>query len=341
MSTIYEIAKIAGVSPTTVSKVINNYPDVSDKTREKIKTILLEENFYPNSQAQGLTTKKTWTLGIVYFEDLGIGLSHPFFSNIIEAFKKQSDKYGYSLLFGSKNDRLKNDTFLDYFKYKCVDGIGIICTDPNEKDTIELINSDFPIVIIDMMNDKTSTVTSDNIDGCNKAIDYLYSLGHRKIAHICGLDTLDNWPSNVRRETFIKRTKELGLNIPKEYIINSGDFDFNGGYKAMKKMLKLKDRPTAVFAAGDKIALGAIEAIKEEGLRVPEDISVIGFDDIELARYVTPKLTTIRQRSEEIGEAAVDILIQQINKKEKLKIRKIIPVDLIVRDSCCELKSSK
>jgi Transcriptional regulators len=337
MSTIYEIAKLAGVSPTTVSKVINNYPDVSDKTRAKIKKILDEENFLPNSQAQFLSTKRTWTLGIVYFEDLGVGLNHPFFSGVIEAFKRQADKHGYSLLFGSKNDRLKNDTFLEYFKYRCVDGIAIICTDPNDKETLELIKSDFPIVVIDMINKNTSTVSSDSIEGCNLAVKYLYDLGHRKIAHITGSNSSDNWQSSIRKKGYEKAMKKFNLEIPEGYIVNGVNFDVTGGYKAMKELLKLKDRPTAVFAACDNIAFGAIDAMKEEGINIPEDISIIGYDDIEIARYITPRLTTIRQNREEIGKTAVDLLVKQINEKEKLKINKIIPVELVVRDSCKKL----
>jgi len=334
MSTIYEIAKIAGVSPTTVSKVINNYPDVSDKTRARIQKILNEENFLPNAQAQFLSTKKTWTLGIVYFEDLGVGLNHPFFSAVLEAFKKQADKHGYSLLFGSKNDRLKNDTFLEYFKYRSVDGIAIICTDPNDKETLELIESDFPIVVIDMFNKNTSTVTSDNVEGCNLAINYLYDLGHRKIAHISGASYSDNWPSTIRKEGYIKAMNRLNLKILDGYIADGVNFDVSGGYKAMKELLKLKERPTAVFASCDKIAIGAINAIKEAGLSIPEDISIIGFDDIELAKYITPKLTTIRQKCDEIGKTTVDLLVEQINQKAKLKINKIISVELMERDSC-------
>ena len=337
MSTIYEIAKIAGVSPTTVSKVINNYPDVSNKTRAKIQKILNEEKFLPNAQAQFLSTKKTWTLGIVYFENLGVGLNHAFFSGVIEAFKNQADKHGYSLLFGSKNDRLKNDTFLEYFKYRFVDGIAIICTDPYDKETLELIESDFPIVVIDMINKNTSTVTSDNLEGCYLAIKHLYDLGHRRIAHITGANKLDNWPSIIRRKGYEKAMKKFNLEILDGYIADGVNFDVSGGYSAMKGLLKLKEVPTAVFASADKIAIGAIDALKKEGLSVPEDISIIGYDDIELARYITPKLTTIRQDRKEIGKTAVDLLVKQINEKAKLKINKIIPVQLIERDSCKKL----
>lgn len=334
MSTIYEIAKIAGVSPTTVSKVINNYPDVSDKTRAKIQKILQEENFLPNSQAQFLSTKRTWTLGIVYFEDLRVGLSHPFFSGVIEAFKRQADKQGYSLLFGSKNDRLKNDTFLEYFKYRAVDGIAIICTDPNDKETLELIESDFPIVVIDMVNKNTSTVASDNMEGCYLAVKYLYDLGHRKIAYIEGTSKSDNWASVTRRKGYEKAMKRLGLDIIDGYIADGVNFDVSGGYNAMKGLLKHKEIPTAVFTAGDKIAIGAIDALKDEGLSVPDDMSIVGYDDIELARYITPKLTTIRQDRVEIGKTAVDLLVKQINERTKLQINKIIPVKLVERDSC-------
>ncbi len=338
MSTIYEIAKIAGFSPTTVSKVINNYPDISEKTRAKIKKILEEENFLPNSQAQFLSTKKTWTLGIVYFEDLGVGLTHPFFSGVIGAFKNQADKHGYSLLFGSKNDRLKNDTFLEYFKYRCVDGIAVICTNPKDKETLELIESDFPIVVIDMSNKNISSVSSDNLKGCYLAINYLYNLGHRKIAHITGTSDLDNWANSIRQSGYIKEMKKLNLEVKDEYIVDGINFDVSGGYEAMKKLLALKDRPTAVFAACDKIAIGAINAIKDEGLSVPEDISIIGFDDIEIAQYLTPRLTTIRQNCNLIGNTAADLLVEQINKKTKLTINKIIPVEFIERDSCRKIE---
>ena len=325
---------MAGVSPTTISKVINNYPDVSNKTRAKIQKILNEEKFLPNAQAQFLSTKRTWTLGIVYFENLGVGLNHPFFSGVIEAFKNQADKQGYSLLFGSKNDRLKNDTFLEYFRYRSVDGIAIICTDPDDKETLQLIESDFPIVVIDMFNKNTSTVTSDNVEGCNLAINYLYDLGHRKIAHISGASYEDNWPSIIRKEAYIKAMNKLNLKILDGYIADGVNFDVSGGYAAMKDLLKLKERPTAVFAAGDKIAIGAINAVKEAGLNVPDDISIMGFDDIEISRYITPRLTTIRQNCDEIGKTAVDLLVEQINQKTKLKISKIISVKLMERDSC-------
>lgn len=338
ISTIYEIAKIAGVSPATVSKVINNYSDVSDKTREKVKKILEEYKFQPKYEAQCLSTKRTWTLGIVYFEESNIGLKHPFFAAVIEAFKKEAEKQGYSLLLGSKSDRLKIDSFLQYFKYRSVDGIAIICSIPNDKEIKEIIESDFSTVVIDMCNNNIASVASDNEQGCRLALQYLYDLGHRRIAHITGMQEDDNCVSKIREEYYRNEMKRLNLPVKEEYIQKGNNFDFDGGYAAMKNLLKIKEIPTAVFASSDKCALGAIQAVKDVGMNVPDDISIIGFDDSEMSKYVTPKLTTIRQSCDEIGKEAADILINQINKKEKVKTNKIIPVELIVRESCKKIK---
>ena len=338
MSTIYEVAKVAGVSAATVSKVINNYPDVSDKTRKKVKQVLSDMNFRPNAEAQSLATKKTWTLGIIYFENSNIGLKHPFFSAVIESFKKQSERHGYSLLFGSKNNRIKNETFLEYFRYKKVDGIAVICSNPYEKEVLELINSEFPIVFIDFHNDNATAVTSNNYEGCRMAVKYLYDLGHRKIAHITGMKQKNNYISNLRKNAYIDEMKKLNLEIKEGYIQKGNNFDFDSGYRAMMELLKLEDRPTAVFAASDRTAFGAIEAIKEMKLRVPEDISVIGFDDIEACLYSTPKLTTIRQDCDEIGKRAADILVNEIDGKKKENVNLIVPVDLVIRDSCKAIK---
>lgn len=338
MSTIYEIAKKAGVSPTTVSKVINNYPDVSEKTRSKIKKILNDENFYPNSQAQTLITKKTWTLGIVYYENLGFGLNHPFFATVIESFKRQADKYGYSLLFGSINNRLRNNTFLEYFKHKNVDGIAIICTADNDEEIAEMIDSDFPIVLVDKYSNKTAAVGSNHFEGSRIAVNYLYDLGHTRIAHIPGSSDENNWPSTERKSGYKKAMEELELEIKKGYIASSGNYDVKGGYNSMKELLSLKARPTAVVVASDKMAIGAMDAIKDAGLRVPGDISIIGFDDIELARYVTPKLTTVKQDGELIGKTAIDLLVKEIDSKTKINENVVIPVELIERESCKRIK---
>lgn len=330
--TIYDIAKELKVSVATVSKVINNYPDVSAKTRKRIQDFLNKNNFQPNSHAQTLSTKKSWMIGVVYYEDTGVGMRHPYFSAVIDAFKKNVEAVGYSIHFGSKNSRLMNDNFLDYFRYRKVDGIVVMCTGTHDQKTVQMVESEIPTLIVDMYIDGATTVTSDNTNGCKLAIDYLVKNGHTQIAHIAGSEH-ENWISNIRESGYKKAMKEHNLKIETGYIQYGEDFAFKSGYSAMERLLVLKQRPTAVFVASDLMAAAAIEAIVDKGLKVPEDISVIGFDDIELAQFLKPKLTTIRQNTEKIGEAAAQLLVDQIEKNKK-NIKCIIPVELIERNSC-------
>lgn len=334
MTTIYDISRETGFSPTTVSKALNNYPDVSEKTKKLILQKASEMGYIPNSHARILTTKKSWTIGILFDEKLNVGMKHPFFNAIIESFKKSVEARGYDLLFISKDIGGDKISYLDHCKIRAVDGVIIITSKPNDEEIQEIINSDFPCVVVDNECRRTSSVHSDDIEGCCLVAKYLYSLGHRKIANIYG--SLDTFSGNIRYNEFKNALEELGVEIRDEYFVDGGYFSFDGGYNAMKTLLELEDKPTAVFAAGDFMAIGAISAIKEKGLNVPEDISVIGYDDLEISRYITPKLTTIRQNTDLIGENAADILINLIDKKSS-RTSVIVPVELVVRDSCKSL----
>ncbi|MGL4972313.1 MAG: LacI family DNA-binding transcriptional regulator [Culicoidibacterales bacterium] len=330
--TIYDIAKELNLSSATISKVINNYPDVSAKTRERVQNFLKEINFHPNSHAQTLSTKKSWMMGVVYYEETGVGLSHPYFSSVIDAFKKAAEAEGYSIHFGSKNSRLMNDNYLDYFRYRNVDGIVVFCTDPKDKQTWQMIESEMPVVIIDMKIAGATTVNSANESGCEMAVSYLTSLGHTKIAHIAGCQG-ENWVSQVRERGFIEAMDQRGLPVLPGFIQHGENFSYESGYQAMKNLLTNDQRPTAVFAASDLIAAAAIAAIRDADLCVPEDISVIGFDDIELAKFLTPKLTTVRQDTKTLGKKAAQLLINHID-KQQTEIDYIVPVEFIIRESC-------
>jgi len=331
LTTIYDISRETGFSPTTVSKALNNYPDVSEKTKQIILKKAAEMGYIPNSHARILTTKKSWTIGILFDEKLNVGIKHPFFNAIIESFKKKVELKGYDLLFISKDIGGHPITYLDHCKIRGVDGVIIITSDPTNEQIQELINSNFPCVLIDNESDKVSSVHSDDAQGCYLAVEYLYSLGHRKIAHIYG--SRDTFAGNARYNEFINALEKFKLPKIDKYLVEGGYFSFEGGYKAMKKLLELDDLPTAVFASGDLMAIGAINAIKEKGLRIPDDISVVGYDDLDVCRYITPKLTTIKQNTDLIGENAADILIDMIDKKSS-RASIVVPVELIIRDSC-------
>ncbi|MCM3619000.1 LacI family transcriptional regulator [Sutcliffiella horikoshii] len=336
MTTIYDIAKKTGFSITTVSKVLNNYTDVSEKTKKKILKAVEEMGYYPNSHARSLMTKKSWTIGVVFMENLGVGIKHPFFNAVIESFKQRAEQFGYDMLFVSRNIINERKSYLDHFQHRGVDGVVVVCSISDDPEVKKLMESPLPTVIIDMHSSKSSVVYSDNSYGSVLAVDYLHSLGHRKIAHIYGHQ--ETYAGTERLKGFIKALKKHGLDLPKSYFVNGGFFSLESGEQAMKELLSLEDPPTAVYAAGDNMAIGAMKAIREQGLSVPEDISVIGFDDIEIAKHIAPPLTTVKQDMDQIGSNAADLLLEQINEKKKISKAITIPVQLMIRESCGAVK---
>ncbi|UTT42520.1 LacI family DNA-binding transcriptional regulator [Exiguobacterium aurantiacum] len=336
MGTIYDLAKKTGFSITTVSKALNNYKDVSEKTRAKILKAAAEMDYLPNAHAQSLSTKKSWAIGVMFSEANEVGMKHPFFNGIIESFRHATEEHGYDLIFASRNLRNRDMSYLEHFKHRAVDGIVVICSDRMDEQVQELMQSDIPIVVVDMDSANCSVVYSDNTEGARLAVNYLHELGHRHIAHIAGDSSIDAGAARVKG--YELAMEELDLPIQPGYLVNAGFFSVEEGKQAMEKLLQLESPPTAVFVAGDQMAIGAIEAVHEHGLRVPEDISIIGYDDIEMIKYITPKLTTIRQDTDEIGEAAAELLIEQMTAKERRTERRVIPVQLIERASCAPVK---
>jgi LacI family transcriptional regulator len=293
-------------------------------------------DYLPNAHAQSLSTKKSWAIGVMFSEANEVGMKHPFFNGIIESFRHATEEHGYDLIFASRNLRNRDMSYLEHFKHRAVDGIVVICSDRMDEQVQELMQSDIPIVVVDMDSANCSVVYSDNTEGARMAVNYLYELGHRHIAHIAGDSSIDAGAARVKGYELAMHA--LDLPIQPNHLVNAGFFSVEEGKQAMEKLLQLESPPTAVFVAGDQMAIGAIEAVHEHGLRVPEDISIIGYDDIEMIKYITPKLTTIRQDTDEIGEAAADLLIEQMTAKERRTERRVIPVRLIERASCAPVK---
>jgi len=330
MVTIYDVAKKSGYSITTVSKVLNNYPNVSEKAKEKVELVVKEMGYMPNSSARTLATKKSKMIGVVFSEDSDVGITHPFFSRVFESFRKQVELYNYDMLFVSRNTE-NNKSYYDHLRNRGVDGVIIVVAESDEVEN-ELLGSDIPVVFIDGLIENINVVYSDNLFGSKIAVDYLYELGHRKIAHITGKSTL--FTAMERIKGFNIAIEKHRLTIPSNYIVDGGYFTYEGGRVAMMKLLALPDPPSAVYVSGDEMAIGAMKAIKEVGLRVPEDISIIGFDDISMSKYTDPALTTIRQDTNSIGRQAAMLLLDEIDGKTKKYRAKVIPVSLVKRDSC-------
>lgn len=331
MVTIYDVAKSSGYSITTVSKVLNNYPNVSKRATEKVTAAVKELGYIPYSSARTLATKKSNMIGVVFSEAMDVGMTHPFFSEVIEGFKKQVELYHYDLLFVSRNIA-SHQSYHDHLRHRGVDGV-IVLNLHSEDEEIKLFKeSNLPAVFIDTDIENANVVYSDNLLGCSLAINYLYGLGHRKIAHIAGSST--TFTGAERTKGFKKAIKKYSLDIPDEYQIDGGYFSYDGGRTAMLKLLALPNRPTAIFVSGDEMAVGAIKAAKELGVRIPEDISIIGFDDIALAKHLEPSLTTIMQDKDLIGRQAATLLLNEINDLPAGNLKNIVPVRLIKRNSC-------
>ncbi|MFW6287865.1 MAG: LacI family DNA-binding transcriptional regulator [bacterium] len=328
MTTINDIAKLAKVSKATVSKVINNYPGVKDETKENVLKIMKKQNYWPNSIARSLSTNKTNTIGI--FDPSR--LNNFFFREVFAGIENIFGQEGYDILYFT--NKQWEDSWVKFsFKEKCinrgVDGVlmmGFGKVDLSQFDG--LLNSDIPTVFIDLdlVGSSTSYVTSNNVEGAQQAIRYLAGLGHERIAMIKGPNGFKL--ANDRFTGYQKTLHELDLEYNPDWVL-SGQYTMETGYEAMCSLMKMKRRPTAIFAE-DIISIGALQALRDNNMKAPDDFSIIGFDNIELGRHYG--LTTISQDQIGLGEAASKLLMDIINKKNFSPI--ILPTKLIQRDTC-------
>lgn len=337
MATIYDVAKEAGYSISTVSKVLNNSTNVSERARKKVQGAITALGYVPSSSARTLATKKSQMIGVVFSENLGIGMAHPFFGPVIEGFRQFVDIYNYDLLFVSRSIK-GEENYTDQLIRRGVDGIVVFSTDSARSDLHIYRELGIPCIFIDMDVHDFNSVYSDNYQGAKMAVAHFLELGHRKIAHIHGEG--NGFVGKERVRGFNEAIASAGIPIAPDYIVSGGYYSTEGGRTAMMKLLRLPEPPTAVFVSGDQMAIGAIQAIKEYGLRVPEDISVIGFDDIEIAKYMEPALTTVAQDKEKIGQQAGVLAIDSILNADRMPVKKIVPVRLIKRATTASPKSS-
>jgi len=332
LATIKDIAKLAGVSITTVSKVINNYPDIGQETREKVLKIMKKTKYRPNAIARSLSTNKSNSIGVFMHYHPSKGLHHIFFHEVLYGLETNLGQKGYDFIYFSDLKWKRSCDYLAKCLNRHIDGVILmgITVDDNIK---ELLESDIPTVFldIDLTGDNATYITSDNLSGSRKVVDYLNSIGHKNIGMIAGPE--DTMPTEYRTKGFSQRIKELNINSRKEWNTNTS-FNEEGGYNAMNELLEQKELPTAFFCQSDMIAIGAMKAIKEAGYSVPDDFSIVGFDGLEIGSYMTPNLTTVRQDSYLMGDKAANLLGTMIdNPKEKVSPL-VLPVELVVRESC-------
>jgi len=341
-----DIAKIAGVSRSTVSRVINNYPNVPDETRRKILEIIKENNYVPHASARMLAGVKNRVIGL-FIIDMKVDSNgkqltiSSYFSPFTGAVIDNASKMGYNVLVSIVSKPKDYKKVKETFYNKTISG-GIFIGESNDEPEIkEIINAGYKVALLDQnvksdeeVYKKCIVVNADSYGGAYNATKYLIDLGHTKIAHIAGAPGI--FSTIERIEGYKKALTDAGISVKNNLIIK-GNFNLEGGYSATKKLLS-KDIPTAIFLSNDKMAIGAVEAIQAIGLSVPEDISIIGFDDIEVARYLKPALTTVRMALLEMASIAINTMINSIENDSNFSANYTVPVDLIERETCKALK---
>jgi len=322
MITIYEIAKYCGVSPSTVSKAMNGYTTIPASTRKKILQAIKDLNYVPNAGAFSLSKGKTFNVGILAYFGADISpFKHSLFSDILDTFQIEMNKYNYDLLFISKNVRGKNQTFLKNCIARRVDGVCLF-GDTTSKELLEVIESDLPTVAFDYIGEKSSSVSSNNKELTKKLVNYLISLNHKKIAFIKGDN--ESKTNLVRLNAYLETLKENNIEIDESLIVESRYYETENVEKTLKILLNNKNRPTAIMMPDDYTAINAIKVLNKMGFNCPKDISVTGFDGIDVGQVITPSLTTVKQDVKKIGEALAKELIRIIKEKDNINFNKIV-----------------
>ena len=309
MANIKDIAAQCGLSVSTVSKALNQYKDVSKATRDKVRKAADAAGYFPNANARALKTNRTYNLGVLFVDDVQSGLKHNYFASVLDSFKVESEKHGYDITFINHNIGIGRKTYLEHCRYRNVDGVCIACIDFLQPEVAELVNSDLPIVTIDHVFNNRISINSENRAGMRQIVEYIYSMGHRKIAYVHGMKSS---VTEQRITSFCKTMEDLGLAIPSHFMLEANYQDPLSTKRAVEKLLKRSNLPTCILMPDDYAALGGIEAIEAAGLKIPEDISVVGYDGIALGQVLKPRLTTLKQDTETLGSEAALRLIQLI-----------------------------
>ena len=322
----------------TVSRVLNGYSDVSAETRQRVITAARKLDYTPNAAARALVKRRSQLIGVIlYTGEDHPDLQHPFFLEVLVGIKHSLGADGYDVLLFAQEQPGAGagpHAYARRARHHGVDGVVVLAVDDaDEPELQKLLASRTPVVAVDLAlaGPRASHVASDNLGGARLAVRHLHGLGHIRIATIVGL--AHTKPAADRLLGYRAELQELGLETRPGYEA-PGDFYVESGEAAMRGLLSLPERPTAVFAASDMMAVGAIKAVEDAGLRCPEDIAVVGFDDIQLAELVSPALTTIRQDKRALGVAAARSLVQLIDDTATAPHVSVLPVELVVRHSC-------
>ena len=336
MISMRDIAQRCGVSVATVSKALNDHDDISRETRERIRSVAEEMGYLANSAARALKTNRTYNIGVLFVDEQNSGLAHEYFSAVLHSLRVEAEARGYDITFINRNVGGRHTTYLQHCLYRGVDGVVIACVDFHDPMVQELINSELPVVTIDHVFNNRIAVVSDNVAGMEALVRHAYGLEHRRIALIHGEMTA---VTQNRLTGFYRACEALGLEVPDEYIRQGVFHDPADCARITQELLALDKRPSCILFPDDFSGIGGLSAIREAGLRVPEDISVMGYDGIKLTQMTRPRLTTYQQDTVALGKTAAAKLVELIEQPRTTIIDRIlVPGRLLSGETLLDLR---
>lgn len=331
LPTIKDIAELAGVSPATVSRVLSGQITVKEETRRRIEEAVRKFDYRPNYLARSLVLKETKTVGVVIPDIL-----NPYYSALARGVEDEARRVGRSVVLCNSDNRVDKElSYLQMLEYKQVDGIILVSAGHQGAHLKELIDRKIPLVLASRRVDgvDVDTVAVDNVKGAREATRHLIQMGHRRIAMIAG--NLSLRTGQERLDGFRQAFLQAGVPMDEKLVVTKGSFQLQEGYTVMCNLLRRSRRPTAVFAANDVLAIGAIGAIQSQGLSVPGDVAVVGFDGIQFGELINPRLTTVSVRPYGIGKTACKLLIDRLSLKRDQPTRLVVSeAHLEIRESC-------
>jgi DNA-binding LacI/PurR family transcriptional regulator len=333
-ATIKDVAIRAGVSPSTVSRVISNHPRISEKTKRQVRLAMEELGYHPNALARSLVKKSSEAIGVLIPSTTEEFFMNPFFPEVLRGISDVARREGFDLLLSTSDSGKEDVKSLQRMIHgKRVDGVLLLSSRMQDPLIRMLQDSPFPATLLGRPEDgfAISCVNNDNIDACYRATRHLIDLGHRRIGFLCGDEAL--LVTKDRLQGYQRALEEAGLEVDPK-LIYSSQFMEQGGYVGMMRLLALPDRPTAIVASDDVLAFGAMRAAGELGYQIPEDIAVVGFNNVRLAEMSNPSLTSMDVHIYELGTAVAELLIEQMRKQDAQAKTVIVPSELVIRHSC-------
>lgn len=328
-----DIARACDVSVATVSKALNGQQDIGEATRERVLSTARDMGYTANVMARALKTNRSYNLGILFVDLQNHGFMHEYFASTLNSFRDEAERSGYDITFINTSAARRSESFLQDARSRRLEGVAIICADFLDPQVQQLVYSDIPTITLDHAFDNHMAVLSDNMNGLEELVRYAYGKGHRRIAYIHGNPTA---VTERRLTGFYRACEELGIAVPEDYVVPCEYHEPVSSHEATKKLLALRQRPSCILFSDDYAYIGGFNAITEAGLRIPEDISVMGYDGIHLARMVSPRLTTWHQNTEELGRTAAANLIERIERP-----RTTAPEHIVIPGSLLEGESVK